>query len=60
MPTSTAEDYLKTILLQEETLGSDRMVTMGEIGLALDVAPGTVTSMIKTLEKGGLLRREGS
>ncbi len=58
MPTSTAEDYLKTILLQEESVGSDQVVTMGEIGLALDVAPGTVTSMIKTLEKDGLLSYE--
>lgn len=58
MPTSAAEDYLKTILLQEESLESGQVVTMGGISGALDVAPGTVTSMIKTLEKDGLLTYE--
>ena len=31
---------------------------MGQISKALGVVPGTVTSMVKTLEKGGLLRYE--
>ena len=58
MPTSTVEDYLKTIFLQEESLAPPELVTMGQIGTALGVAPGTVTAMVKTLEKGGLLRYE--
>ncbi|MEM8933412.1 MAG: metal-dependent transcriptional regulator, partial [Acidobacteriota bacterium] len=33
-------------------------VTMGQIARLLDVAPGTVTAMVKTLEKGGLLTYE--
>ena len=58
MPTSTVEDYLKAILVEEQRLPPDRLVTMGQIGVALDVAPGTVTAMVKTLEKGGLLTYE--
>lgn len=58
MPTSTVEDYLKAILLQEEPMGSGSLVPMGQIGVALEVTPGTVTSMVKTLEKDGLLRYE--
>ena len=55
MPTSTGEDYLKAILLQQQTLGTDELVTMGQIASALDVAPGTVTAMVKSLEKVGLV-----
>lgn len=55
MPTSTVEDYLKAILIEEQRLPAKRLVTMGQIGASLAVAPGTVTAMVKTLEKGGLL-----
>ncbi len=67
MPTSTVEDYLKAILLAERrpSIGraegqadgeaARRLVTMGRIASALEVAPGTVTAMMKTLEKDGLL-----
>ena len=58
MPTSTVENYLKTILLAEERRPGDRLVTMGQISAALEVAPGTVTAMVKTLEKEGLLTYE--
>ncbi|MEM9593204.1 MAG: metal-dependent transcriptional regulator [Acidobacteriota bacterium] len=58
MPTSTVEDYLKAILLQEERQGGGDLVTMGQISSALEVAPGTVTSMVKTLEKEGHVRYE--
>ena len=58
MPTSTVENYLKAILLAQERQASGQLVTMGEIGAALEVAPGTVTSMVKTLEKDGLLTYE--
>jgi DtxR family Mn-dependent transcriptional regulator len=54
MPTSTVEDYLKCILLaQLEEQGT--LVTMGQIAVALGVAPGTVTAMVKTLADGGLV-----
>lgn len=55
MPTSTVEDYLKTILVQEQRLAARNLVTMGQIAATLEVAPGTVTAMVKTLEKDGLV-----
>ena len=58
MPTSTVEDYLKAILLEEQVLPSGRLVTMGQIATSLEVAPGTVTAMVKTLEKLGLVSYE--
>ncbi|MEM6796664.1 MAG: metal-dependent transcriptional regulator [Acidobacteriota bacterium] len=58
MPTSTVEDYLKAILLQEQALGAGALVTMGQIAGALEVAPGTVTAMVKGLERDGLVEYE--
>lgn len=58
MPTSTVEDYLKTILLEQQKLAESELVTMGQIANALAVAPGTVTAMVKGLEKDGLLEYE--
>ena len=68
MPTSTVEDYLKAILLAElrpvhgrrstgdsEERQGEPLVTMGRISSALEVAPGTVTAMVKSLEKDGLV-----
>jgi DtxR family Mn-dependent transcriptional regulator len=57
MPTSTVEDYLKTILLEEPRAHEDR-VPMGQIAAALNVAPGTVTAMMKTLADSGLVDYE--
>jgi len=57
MPTSTVEDYLKCILLEGQERPGE-LVTMGRIGAALEVAPGTVTAMVKTLAKSGLLSYE--
>lgn len=57
MPTSTVEDYLKCILLEEQTEPGARVST-GRIASSLSVAPGTVTSMVKTLADSGLLLYE--
>jgi DtxR family transcriptional regulator, Mn-dependent transcriptional regulator len=57
MPTSTVEDYLKCILLAQQR-DPDALVTMGQIAAALEVVPGTVTAMVKTLADGGLLSYE--
>jgi DtxR family Mn-dependent transcriptional regulator len=54
MATSTVEDYLKWILLEEQAADGE-LVSMGRIGGALGVAPGTVTAMVKTLADSGLL-----
>jgi DtxR family Mn-dependent transcriptional regulator len=57
MATSTVEDYLKCILLEQ---GSDpeALVSMRQIATALSVAPGTVTAMMKALADSGLLTYE--
>jgi DtxR family transcriptional regulator, Mn-dependent transcriptional regulator len=57
MPTSTVEDYLKCILLEEQR-DPGTLVTMGHVAAALRVAPGTVTAMVKALADGGLLAYE--
>jgi DtxR family Mn-dependent transcriptional regulator len=57
MATSTVEDYVKCILLEEQ-VQTTSLVTMGQIATALRVAPGTVTSMVKTLADSGLASYE--
>ncbi|HKH47712.1 MAG TPA: metal-dependent transcriptional regulator [Thermoanaerobaculia bacterium] len=57
MPTSTVEDYLKHILLEQQH-DSEALVPMGQIAGALKVAPGTVTAMVKTLADSGLVTYE--
>ena len=55
--TSTVEDYLKCILVREQRV-DDGPVPMGEIAAALDVAPGTVTAMMKALAESALVTYE--
>lgn len=57
MPTSTVEDYLKCILLEQQR-DPEALVSMRRITAALAVAPGTVTAMMKTLADSGLLAYE--
>jgi DtxR family Mn-dependent transcriptional regulator len=57
MPTSTVEDYLKCILVEEQR-NPGSLVTMGQVSSALAVAPGTVTAMVKTLADSGLVTYE--
>ena len=57
MATSTVEDYIKCILLEEQRLPGVR-VSMGHVGSSLGVTPGTVTSMMKALANGGLVSYE--
>lgn len=51
MATSTVEDYLKAILLHEQSSARDALVGMGQIAATMGVAPGTVTAMVKTLAR---------
>ncbi len=53
MPSLTVENYVKTIyqLAQE---AADGAVATGQIAAALGVLPGTVTSMLKTLDESNL------
>jgi DtxR family Mn-dependent transcriptional regulator len=57
MPTSTVEDYLKCILLEQQQ-DPETLVTMRQISSSLSVAPGTVTAMVKTLADSGLVSYE--
>lgn len=57
MPTSTVEDYLKAIWLEEQRRPGQRVST-GLVAGALDVTPGTATAMMKTLSDSGLLTYE--
>lgn len=53
MTTLTVENYLKAIL-QHELRTGETMMSTGEIAEAMAVSPGTVTSMLKTLNEGKL------
>lgn len=57
MATSTVEDYLKRIFLEQQQVGDD-LVPTGQIAQALRVTPGTATAMVKTLADSGLVRYE--
>lgn len=57
MPTSTVEDYLKCILLEQQRAAGS-LVTTGRIAAALGVAPGTATAMVKALAESGLVAYE--
>jgi DtxR family Mn-dependent transcriptional regulator len=57
MATSTVEDYLKRIYLEQQIAPEARVPT-GRIAQALSVTPGTATAMIKTLADSGLADHE--
>lgn len=57
MATSTVEDYLKAILVEEQR-DPESLVTTGRIAAACRVAPGTATSMVKTLADSALVTYE--
>lgn len=57
MPTSTVEDYLKCILLEQQR-DPETLVSMRRISSTLQLAPGTVTAMMKTLADSGLVAYE--
>lgn len=48
------EDYLKRILAAEERSG-DNLVGLGALADAMQVTPGTITTMVKSLERAGLV-----
>ena len=57
MPTSTVEDYVKRIYLEQQHVG-DGLVPLGRVSAAMGVVPGTLTTMVKALEESALLRYE--
>jgi DtxR family Mn-dependent transcriptional regulator len=56
MPTSTVENYLKAILVR--SADRDAIVATGAIAAALDVTPGTITTMVKSLAAQGLVEHQ--
>ncbi len=54
MATSTVENYLKQLYLEERDAGG-QMILMGRLAAAMGVVPGTATAMVKTLADGGLV-----
>ena len=57
MATSTVENYLKALYLEQSA--ADRgVVPMGRLAAAMNVVPGTATSMAKALADAGLVRYE--
>src|ERR1044071_5249939 len=59
LPSSTVENYLKAIYHgQSALIGTDRLVSMGQVAAALAVTPGTATTMVKALAESGLVEYE--
>jgi DtxR family Mn-dependent transcriptional regulator len=59
MTSIAVENYLKHIYEEQEGLASDReLVPVGRVAAVMGVAPGTATSMVKSLAKSGLVRHE--
>ena len=59
LPSSTVENYLKAIYLGVGTLTAPNyLLPMGQLASALGVAPGTATTMVKTLADSGLVEYE--
>ena len=59
LPSSTVENYLKAIYHGQALLAKDaRLVSMGQVAAALNVTPGTATTMVKALAESGLAEYE--
>jgi DtxR family Mn-dependent transcriptional regulator len=59
LPSSTVENYLKAIYQGQTQLADGvRLVPMGQIAAALNITPGTATTMIKALAESGLAEYE--
>lgn len=59
MPSSTVENYLKQIYIeQQHARSADELVPMGKLATAMGVVPGTATSMVKALADSGLVTYE--
>jgi DtxR family transcriptional regulator, Mn-dependent transcriptional regulator len=59
LPSSTVENYLKAIHQGVARLADgQRLMPMGQLAASLGVAPGTATTMVKTLAESGLVEYE--
>lgn len=57
MPSITVENYLKQLYL-EERHNPGQLVSMGKLASAMNVVPGTATTMVKALSESGLVEYE--
>jgi DtxR family Mn-dependent transcriptional regulator len=57
MATSTVEDYLKQLYLEQQHAPGE-LVSMGSLATAMGVVPGTATTMVKALSDSGLVNYE--
>jgi DtxR family Mn-dependent transcriptional regulator len=58
MPSSTVENYVKQIYLEQQKETPGGLLSMGKLAAAMGVTPGTATAMIKTLHESGLVEYE--
>jgi DtxR family Mn-dependent transcriptional regulator len=58
MPSSTVENYLKQIYLEQQQPLEGELVPMGKLAAAMGVTPGTATTMIKALAEANLVTYE--
>lgn len=58
MPSSTVENYLKQIYLEQQQPLEGDLVPMGRLAAAMSVTPGTATTMIKALAEANLVTYE--
>ena len=54
MPSSTVENYLKQLYLEQQR-NQDEYISTGRLAELMNVSPGSATSMIKTLQKAHLV-----
>ncbi|HEY2934073.1 MAG TPA: metal-dependent transcriptional regulator [Acidobacteriota bacterium] len=55
LPTSTMENYLKSIYQIQAGFSESQLVPMGQLAARLGVVPGTATTMVKALAESGLV-----
>lgn len=58
MTSGTVEDYLKQLYIEQHASGQSAPVTTGRLAAVMGVAPGTATSMVKSLANSGLVQHE--
>ena len=57
MPSITVENYLKQLYLEQQREPGE-LVSMGKLATAMNVVPGTATTMVKALSDSGLVEYE--
>lgn len=55
MPSATVEDYIKRLHHLQTQAPSGALIPFGQLSAAMNVVPGTVTTMVKTLADAGLV-----